>query len=54
MPAGEPPVVRDREGGDELAASMRPDDAEPGAEEEATLADEFAAIDTVLARSRRP
>lgn len=47
MPAGEP---RDREGGDELAASMGPGDAEP--EEEATPADEFAAIDAVLARSR--
>lgn len=49
MPAGEPPVDRDREGGDELAASIEPDDAEP--EEEALLADEFAAIDAVLARS---
>ncbi|RWJ74641.1 MAG: DUF1612 domain-containing protein [Mesorhizobium sp.] len=50
-PTGEPPVDRDREGGDELAASMEPDDAEPGAEE-AILAEEFAAIDAVLERSR--
>lgn len=52
MPAGEPPVDRDREGGDELAASMEPDDVEPGPEEEVILADEFAAIDAVLERSR--
>jgi hypothetical protein len=52
MPAGKPPDSREEgEGGDELVASVGPDDAAPE-EKEAIFADEFAAIDMVLERSR--
>lgn len=49
MPAAKPADGREGEGGDALADSMEPDDAES---EEAMLTDEFAAIDAVLERSR--
>lgn len=50
MPAAKPPDGQEGEGGDALADSKEPDDADP--EEEAMLTDEFAAIDAVLERSR--